>query len=73
MLNGEKVEQSRWVVPANGSQMLVVQFQSEDMGTFKENLVFEVRSIKFLINFRFKPSAYLTTTRKSICVLLVSL
>lgn len=42
VMNGDKVEQSRWVVPANGSQLLVVQFESEDMGTFRENLVFEV-------------------------------
>lgn len=40
-LNAEKVEQSRWVIPAKKSQMLVVQFQSTDMGSFKENLVFE--------------------------------
>ena len=39
---GDKVEQSRWVVPARSSHLLVMQFQSEDMGTFKENLVFEV-------------------------------
>lgn len=42
IINGDKVEQSRWVVPANGSQIVVVQFQSEDMGSFRENLVFEV-------------------------------
>lgn len=39
---GDKLQQSRWVVPARSSQLLVMQFQSEDMGTFKENLVFEV-------------------------------
>lgn len=42
IMNGDKVEQSRWVVPANGSQTVVVQFQSEEMGSFRENLVFEV-------------------------------
>ena len=41
-LSGEKVEQTRWVVPARSTQQLMVQFQSEDMGAFKENLVFEV-------------------------------
>ena len=39
---GEKVEQSRWVVPARSSQLLIMQFQSDNMGAFKENLVFEV-------------------------------
>lgn len=38
----ERVEQYRWVIPAKGFQTLVVQFQSEDMGNFKESLVFEV-------------------------------
>lgn len=42
MLAGEKVEQTRWVVPARSTQQLIVQFQSENMGAFKENLVFEV-------------------------------
>lgn len=42
ILAGEKVEQTRWVVPARSTQQLIVQFQSEDMGAFKENLVFEV-------------------------------
>ena len=65
MMNGEKVEQSRWVVPANGSQMLVVQFQSEDMGTFKENLVFEVCSTKFPINFNCKPHESLLQPKNS--------
>lgn len=46
ILNGDKVEQSRWVVPANGSQVVVVQFQSEDMGSFRENLVFEVSVLR---------------------------
>ena len=72
MLNGEKVDQSRWIVPANGSQMLVVQFQSEDMGTFRENLVFEVCSTKSLINYK-QPSNTLTSTRNSLCMLHVSL
>jgi len=42
ILAGEKVEQTRWVVPARSIQQLIVQFQSEVMGAFKENLVFEV-------------------------------
>lgn len=42
IMAGDKAEQTRWVVPAKGSQLLVMQFQSEDMGGFKENLVFEV-------------------------------
>ncbi|KAL0040642.1 hypothetical protein WJX79_000331 [Trebouxia sp. C0005] len=42
ILAGEKVEQTRWVVPARSTQQLIVQFQSEDMGVFKETLVFEV-------------------------------
>lgn len=41
VMSAERVEQSRWVIPAKKSQMLVVQFQSPDMGSFKENLVFE--------------------------------
>ena len=39
----DMVEQYRWVIPAKGFQTLLVQFQSEDMGNFKENLVFEVK------------------------------
>lgn len=42
ILGGEKVEQTRWVIPARSTQQLIVQFQAEDMGAFKENLVFEV-------------------------------
>ena len=42
ILTAERVEQYRWVVPAKASQTLVVQFQSTDMGNFKENVVFEV-------------------------------
>lgn len=47
---GDKVEQSRWVVPANGSQLLVMQFQSVDMGTFRENLVFEVWPLRLCMH-----------------------
>ena len=42
IMAGEKTEQTRWVVPARSSRQLIVQFQSEDMGSFKDNLVFEV-------------------------------
>lgn len=43
ILTAERMEQYRWVVPAKASQTLVVQFQSTDMGNFKENVVFEVK------------------------------
>lgn len=49
ILTAERVEQYRWVVPAKVSQTLVVQFQSTDMGNFKENVVFEVRSSCMLV------------------------
>lgn len=62
IMSGDKLEQSRWVVPANGSQLLVMQFQSEDMGTFKENLVFEVCPSTLCIHHPDEPRFHQTDT-----------
>lgn len=40
----KKAEQTRWVIPPRSSVPLIVQFSSDDIGTFKELLAFEVRS-----------------------------
>lgn len=36
------VEESRWVIPPNGTVSLVVQFSSEAVGRFTEMLAFDV-------------------------------
>lgn len=45
VLDGDKSEQTRWVIAAKATQLLVVQFQSEDMGSFRETLSFEVDTV----------------------------
>ena len=35
-------EQGRWVIPANGTVNLVVQFQSDQLGKFTDTMAFEV-------------------------------
>ena len=37
-----RAEQTRWVIPPRSSVPLIVQFSSDDVGTFKELLAFEV-------------------------------
>ena len=41
-------EQTRWVIPPRSSVPLIVQFSSDDIGTFRELLAFEVRSLPVL-------------------------
>ena len=37
-----RAERTRWVIPPRSSVPLIVQFSSDDIGTFKELLAFEV-------------------------------